>query len=57
MCFVNSMRGRSTAWYRIRVNLIHVPAADRPGQEALEVDYDPWEGLREGLPERTPRDG
>jgi len=38
---VDSMRGRSSAWYRIRLNLRHVPEADRPGQEALEVDYDP----------------
>jgi hypothetical protein len=42
---VDSMRGRSTTWTRIRVNLRHVPEADRPAQEALEVDYDPWEGL------------
>ena len=39
---VDSMRGRSTAWTRIRVNLQHVPEADRPAQEVLEVDYDPW---------------
>ena len=42
---VDAMRGRSSAWYRIRLNLRHVPAAERPGQEALEVDYDPWAGL------------
>src|ERR1700733_7825786 len=42
---VDAMRGRSSAWYRIRLNLRHVPAAQRPGQEALEVDYDPWAGL------------
>jgi len=41
---VDAMRGRSSAWYRIRVNLQHVPEADRPVQEALEVDYDPWAG-------------
>jgi hypothetical protein len=41
---VDSMRGRSTTWTRIRLNLRHVPEAERPGQEALEVDYDPWEG-------------
>jgi hypothetical protein len=41
---VDSMRGRNTTWTRIRVNLEHVPEADRPGQEALEVDYDPWAG-------------
>jgi bifunctional non-homologous end joining protein LigD len=42
---VDSMRGRSTTWTRIRVNLRNVPEADRPPQEALEVDYDPWEGV------------
>ncbi|WP_101784897.1 non-homologous end-joining DNA ligase [Nonomuraea indica] len=39
---VDGMRGRSSVWYRIRVNLQHVPEAERPGQEPLEVDYDPW---------------
>ena len=24
------------------MNLIHVPEADRPPQEALDPDYDPW---------------
>jgi DNA ligase D-like protein (predicted polymerase) len=39
---VDSMRGRSATWTRIRINLQHVPEAERPTQEALEVDYDPW---------------
>ncbi|MFG1943189.1 non-homologous end-joining DNA ligase [Nonomuraea sp. NPDC048826] len=39
---VDGMRGRSSVWYRIRVNLQHVPEAERPPQEPLEVDYDPW---------------
>jgi hypothetical protein len=43
---VDSMRGRSSSWYRIRVNLRHVPEAERPPQEPLEVDYDPWAGFR-----------
>jgi bifunctional non-homologous end joining protein LigD len=43
---VDAMRGRSSAWYRVRVNLRHVPEADRPPQEELEVDYDPWESFR-----------
>src|SRR6202049_2470789 len=43
---VDAMRGRSSAWYRIRVNLIHVPAEQRPPQEPLEVDYDPWAAYR-----------
>ena len=39
---VDSMRGRSSTWTRIRLNLRHVPASERPRQEELEVDYDPW---------------
>jgi bifunctional non-homologous end joining protein LigD len=43
---VDGMRGRSSLWYRIRVNLQHVPEAERPAQEPLDVDYDPWAGFR-----------
>jgi bifunctional non-homologous end joining protein LigD len=39
---IDGMRGRSSLWYRVRVNLTHVPAADRPLQEPLDPDYDPW---------------
>jgi hypothetical protein len=42
---VDGMRGRSSVWYRIRLNLRHVPEAERPAQEPLEVDYDPWQNL------------
>ena len=56
---VDSMRGRSTTWTRIRVNLRNVPENERPPQEALEVDYDPWEGVEqpdeEERPARRPR--
>ena len=56
---VDSMRGRSTTWTRVRVNLVHVPEIDRPPQEALDPDYDPfseWEGPdRSGQLERPPR--
>jgi hypothetical protein len=41
---VDSMRGRYTTWTRIRLNLRNVPQAQRPPQEPLEVDYDPWAG-------------
>jgi bifunctional non-homologous end joining protein LigD len=41
---VDGMRGRSAVWYRIRLNLRNVPEADRPPQEPLEVDYDPFAG-------------
>jgi DNA ligase D-like protein (predicted polymerase) len=43
----DQMRGRFTSWFRIRLNLQHVPAGQRPAQEPLEVDYDPsveWQG-------------
>jgi DNA ligase D-like protein (predicted polymerase) len=43
---VDSMRGRSSTWSRIRLNLRHVPADLRPEQEPLEVDFDPWRGMR-----------
>lgn len=42
---VDSMRGRSSTWTRIRLNLRHIPEAERPPQEPLEVDYDPWEAF------------
>ena len=42
---VDSMRGRSSTWTRVRVNLEHVPEALRPPQEPLDPDYDPWAGL------------
>jgi DNA ligase D-like protein (predicted polymerase) len=51
---VDAMRGRSTTWTRIRVNLRHVPEADRPPQEPLEVDYDPWEGFEGPWPPAEP---
>ena len=58
---VDGMRGSSSLWYRIRVNLQHVPADQRPEQAALEVDYDPWAGYRGaqrgGRPAGTAADG
>jgi bifunctional non-homologous end joining protein LigD len=39
---VDSMRGRSTTWTRIRVNLRNVPESERPAEEAPDPDYDPW---------------
>ncbi len=35
---VDSMRGRSSTWTRIRVNLRHVPDTLRPAQEPLDPD-------------------
>ncbi len=41
---VDGMRGPSSIWYRIRINLQHVPEAQRPPQEPLIADYSPWAG-------------
>jgi len=38
---IDSMRGRSSTWTRIRVNLRHVPEALRPLQETPDPDDDP----------------
>jgi len=35
---VDSMRGRSSTWTRVRVNLQHVPVKLRPRQERLDPD-------------------
>jgi DNA ligase D-like protein (predicted polymerase) len=40
---VDGMRGPSSIWYRIRINLQHVPEDQRPPQEDLIADYSPWE--------------
>jgi DNA ligase D-like protein (predicted polymerase) len=41
---VDAMRGRFTTWTRVRVNLRHVPEAERPPAEPPDPDYDPWAG-------------
>jgi DNA ligase D-like protein (predicted polymerase) len=46
---IDSMRGRSSTWTRIRINLRHVPEELRPGQETPDPDDDPtreWRTLR-----------
>jgi len=44
---VDSMRGRSSTWTRIRVNLRNVPEKDRPLQETPDPDDDPTRAWRE----------
>jgi hypothetical protein len=41
---VDSMRGRSSTWTRVRVNLEHVPEDTRPLQEPLDPDEKPGWG-------------
>ena len=41
---VDAMRGSSSTWTRIRVNLRNVPESERPAEETPDPDYDPWRG-------------
>ena len=50
---VDSMRGRSSTWTRIRVNLRHVPAALRPPQDKPDPDDDPTREWREWRKKRV----
>lgn len=44
---IDGMRGPSSIWYRIRINLQHVPVDERPPQEELIADYSPWDARRD----------
>ena len=46
---IDSMRGRSSTWTRIRVNLRNVPEALRPAQETPDPDDDPTREWRNWL--------
>lgn len=50
---LDRMRGSAYVWYRIRVNLRHVPEAERPAQEPLDPDDDPTRKWRESGAEAT----
>ncbi len=53
---VDLMRGRSTTWTRIRINLRHVPEGERPAEEPPVPDYDPWRASgRERPGSRAPK--
>jgi bifunctional non-homologous end joining protein LigD len=45
---VDAMRGRSSTWTRVRVNLRHVPESERPPQETPDPDDDPTREWRAG---------
>jgi DNA ligase D-like protein (predicted polymerase) len=49
---VDSMRGRSSTWTRIRVNLRNVPEKSRPPQETPDPDDDPTREWREAHRQR-----
>ena len=46
---VDRMRGSAYVWYRIRVNLRHVPEAIRPPQETPDPDDDPTREWRSAM--------
>jgi bifunctional non-homologous end joining protein LigD len=50
---VDSMRGRSSTWTRIRINLRHVPEELRPPQETPDPDDDPTREWREWSKAKT----
>jgi bifunctional non-homologous end joining protein LigD len=45
---VDGMRGRSSTWTRVRVNLRNVPEAERPPQETPDPDDDPTRAWKSG---------
>jgi hypothetical protein len=49
---VDSMRGRSSTWTRIRINLRNVPEKIRPAQETPDPDDDPTREWREAWAKR-----
>jgi len=56
---VDSMRGRSSTWTRIRVNLRHVPEELRPPQETPDPDDDPtreWRQSRRNKAEKEEKE-
>ncbi len=46
---IDRMRGSSTIWYRIRLNLRNVPEAQRPPQSTPDPDDDPTRAWRESI--------
>ncbi len=53
---IDAMRGRSSTWTRVRINLRHVPEGKRPVEETPDPDYDPWRGSGSGpRASRTPK--
>jgi DNA ligase D-like protein (predicted polymerase) len=52
---VDAMRGRSSTWTRIRVNLRHVPESARPAAETPDPDDDPTREWREAMRARPKR--
>jgi DNA ligase D-like protein (predicted polymerase) len=54
---VDTMRGRSSTWTRVRVNLRNVPEAQRPEPEAPDPDDDPTRAWRAARRAKQSSDG
>ena len=52
---IDSMRGRSSTWTRVRINLQHVPPNLRPAQEALDPDDEPDRSVSPNPPAASPQ--
>ena len=52
---IDSMRGRSSTWTRIRVNLRNVPEELRPPQETPDPDEDPTREWRNRRASKQPQ--
>ncbi|BBY33928.1 DNA polymerase domain-containing protein [Mycolicibacter minnesotensis] len=51
---IDGMRGPSSLYYRVRINLQHVAQAQRPPQEDLIADYSPWRSPQKKGPGAQP---
>ena len=49
---IDAMRGRSSTWTRVRINLRHVPEPERPAPEPPDPDDDPTRRWREHTKKR-----
>jgi bifunctional non-homologous end joining protein LigD len=54
---LDAMRGRSSTWTRIRINLRHVPDEERPAPEPPDPDDDPTREWREAMKLHTKKKG
>ena len=50
------MRGRSSAFYRVRINLARIPVGERPAAAPLDPAYDPIVEWRRAQRAGAPRD-
>jgi bifunctional non-homologous end joining protein LigD len=54
---IDAMRGRSSTWTRVRINLRHVPEEERPAPEPPDPDDDPTREWREAMKKYSKQKG